>query len=215
MAGPVRLREAWSRLIAALGGDERAAGGVWDELDTRYSEDARAYHTWSHIDHAHQVMEWILDRAVATRPPIELAVFFHDAIYSVMASPDTVLDNEAASAEFAKTACGLMALPEDLGAEVARLVLATRNHRPRDQQQAVLCDADLAVLASDPATYDLYRRAIRVEYSHVEDAAFRVGRATVLRGFLKRKQLYSTPVMHDRGESVARANLERELLLLE
>jgi predicted metal-dependent HD superfamily phosphohydrolase len=212
---PPALREAWSTTTAALGADELAAAGVFDDLDTRYSEPARAYHTWSHIAHVVEVSRWILARVVAPEPPVLLGAFFHDAVYR----PDRHGggdddDDESASARLGHTACDLMALPDEVGHEVAALVLATRDHRPDDPAQAVLCDADLAILASDPSTYDVYRRAIRVEYGHLDDRAFAHGRTQVLRSLLDRDRLYTTPVMRDRGEAVARANLERELALL-
>lgn len=214
--GPPRLLDAWNGLIGALGGDELAAAGVWSELDGHYTEDHRAYHTWSHIDHVHQVMEWILTRVPADRPAVELAVFFHDAVYttpggragSATRGPD---DNEAASAALARTACSLIDLPDELGAAVHELVLMTRDHRAGSREGAVLCDADLAILASEPATYEVYRRAIRVEYREVPDDAFREGRARVLSGLLARDRIYATSLMHDRAEAVARRNLREEL----
>lgn len=198
--------------MAALGGDATAAGSVWGVLDGHYTEDHRAYHTWSHIDHVHQVMEWLLTRMPADRPAVELAVFFHDAVYRTPdARTDSPADNEAASAALARTACALMDLPDDLGAQVHDLVLTTRDHRAESREQAVLCDADLAVLASAPATYEVYRRAIRVEYRDVPEAAFRRGRAAVLQELLDRDRIYTTSVMRDRGEAVARRNVAAEL----
>lgn len=209
--GHERLHAAWSRLVASVGGDDAAAASVWQELDGRYTEPFRAYHTWAHIWHVHQVMEWILTRVVAARPAIEFAVFFHDAVYDPTRQPDSAVDDETASAQFASAACGLMALDDGLTADVRALVLATRDHIARGQEQAVLCDADLAILASEPATYDVYRRAIRVEYGHIDDSMFRRGRARVLQSFLDRDRIYATSLMRDRGEAVARANVTREL----
>jgi predicted metal-dependent HD superfamily phosphohydrolase len=211
---PDALRASWLSLVTAVGGDEAAATGVLTDLDGRYSEPQRVYHTWPHIRHVHQVMEWILNRVVASRPAIELAVFFHDAIYDPAPAADQP-DNETASAAFATAACGLMALPDDLITEVSALILSTRDHRPSGREQEVLCDADLAILASDPATYDVYRRAVRVEYGHLDDATFSRGRHEVLDGLLARDRIYTTSVMHDRGESAARSNLRRELAALE
>lgn len=209
---PQELRAAWRRLTGGLGADDLAAAGVLDDLDGRYREAHRAYHTWSHIRHVHDVMRWMTVRMVAPEPAIELAVFFHDAVYDPHAPADaTTLDNETASADLARTACGLMALPDDLGATVHRLVLSTRDHLPADRDEAVLCDADLAILASDPATYDVYRRAVRVEYGHLDDVTFRRGRRRVLERLLDRERIYATPLMHDRAESAARRNIRREL----
>lgn len=221
---PPALHEAWSTTTAALGADELAAAGVFDDLDARYGESWRAYHTWSHIAHVVEVSRWILARVVAPEPAILLAAFFHDAVYRPDRHrgrsagggrpPDNGVDDEAASASLARTACGLMDLPDAVGEEVHALVLATRDHRPQDPSEAVLCDADLAILASDPRTYDVYRRAIRVEYGHLDDATFARGRAQVLRGLLDRDRLYTTSVMRDRGEAVARRNVEQELAQL-
>lgn len=221
--GPPRLSTAWTRLIVGLGGDTLAAEGVWSELDRSYTEDHRAYHTWSHIDHVHQVMEWILTRVPADRAAIELAVFFHDAVYETPgpdagpASPTTGPSkpgNEAASAALARTACSLIDLPDVLGSNVHDLVLTTTDHRPDSREAAVLCDADLAILASEPSTYEVYRRAIRVEYRNVPDDVFRRGRADVLSGLLARDRIYTTSLMHDRAEKVARRNITDELASL-
>lgn len=218
--GPARLHRAWTGLVRALGGDELAAEGVWSELDGHYTEDHRAYHTWSHIDHVHQVMEWILTRVPADRTAVELAVLFHDAVYDTPGQPGVSpgsdpLGNEAASAGFARTACSLVDLPDELGTVVHDLVLTTRDHRPDTRESAVLCDADLAILASEPATYEVYRRAIRVEYRHVPDDAFRRGRAAILAGLLARDRIYATSLMRDRAEAVARRNLTGELAALQ
>ena len=219
---PPMLREAWSTTTAALGADEFAASGVFEDLDTRYREAQRTYHTWSHIAHVVEVSRWILGRVVAPEPPILLAAFFHDAVYR----PERVApltggsggnvraegpDDETASARLGRTACDLMDLPDTVGREVHALVLATRDHVAREPAQSVLCDADLAILASDPRTYDVYRRAIRVEYQHLDDATFARGRARLLRHLLERDRIFATSVMRDRGESVARANVRSEL----
>ncbi len=70
--------------------------------------------------------------------------------------------------------------------EVARLVRLTVTHDPDggDLNGETLCDADLAVLASDPAAYAAYAAAVREEYGFVPDDAFREGRAAVLRHLL-------------------------------
>ncbi|MBD9700445.1 DUF4031 domain-containing protein [Flavimobilis sp. GY10621] len=97
--------------------------------------------------------------------------------------------------------------------EVARLVLLTTRHDPApgDVAGALVSDADLAVLAGSPTTYRRYVRRVRAEYAHVDDAAWRVGRAEVLRSLLVTEHLFATPVGRDRWESRARANLAGEI----
>jgi hypothetical protein len=96
-------------------------------------------------------------------------------------------------------------------AEVARLVRLTATHDPRpgDDAGALLCDADLAILAADPAGYDAYAAAVRREYAHLPDEVFRAGRAAVLRSLLGRPALYRVVGERADWEPRARANLTR------
>ena len=76
-----------------------------------------------------------------------------------------------------------------------------------------MCDADLAVLAADPATYTAYAIGVRAEYAHIDEAGWRTGRAAVLRAFLARPVLFHTAAMAGR-DAAARANLTAELASL-
>lgn len=96
---------------------------------------------------------------------------------------------------------------------MGRLVLLTAGHAvsPDDPDGALLCDADLAVLAGDPMQYDRYAAAVRREYGHVPEPDFRAGRARVLDGLLALPALFRLPPLAARWEAPARANLTREL----
>ena len=101
-------------------------------------------------------------------------------------------------------------------AAVGDLVRATEHHEPTaDPDRAVLLDADLAVLGSEPAAYQAYVTGVRAEYGHLDDERWRSGRAAVLRGLLDRDPLYSTATGRERWERRARANLAAELATLE
>ena len=97
--------------------------------------------------------------------------------------------------------------------EVRRLVLLTAGHEvgPGDANGAVLADADLAILAAEPDRYARYATDVRAEYGHLDDAAWRAGRAAVLRRFADRPRLYVTDRAHDRLDGLARRNLASEL----
>jgi predicted metal-dependent HD superfamily phosphohydrolase len=101
-------------------------------------------------------------------------------------------------------------------AEVERLVLLTAGHDPEpgDANGAVLCDADLAVLAAPPEAYAAYASAVRDEYAHLSDADFTAGRIAVLERLLALPALYRLPVDDRRWTAAARANLTAELTLL-
>ena len=100
-------------------------------------------------------------------------------------------------------------------AEVERLVLLTAGHDPApdDANGAVLCDADLAVLASPAPAYVGYASAVREEYGHLSDAEFTAGRIAVLEHLLALPTLFRTPEARS-WEEPARANLAAELSLL-
>jgi predicted metal-dependent HD superfamily phosphohydrolase len=107
-------------------------------------------------------------------------------------------------------------VPEQVAAEVARLVSLTAGHATEDDDPdgELLCDADLAILASDPQRYADYTAAIRREYAHVPEHDFRAGRATVLRELLKLPTLYRLAPLRDAWETRARANIATELAAL-
>jgi predicted metal-dependent HD superfamily phosphohydrolase len=78
----------------------------------------------------------------------------------------------------------------------------------------VLCDADLAILASPPSAYAAYTAAVREEYGFIPSDAFRAGRAAILRDLLALPRLFRTPYGAERWEATARYNLTAELEML-
>ena len=137
--------------------------------------------------------------------------FYHDAVYEP-ASPA----NERASARLARRDLATLGWAQDRIAHVARMIEATTDHRaPPDQDHAVLFDADLMILGAAPADYASYVDAVRAEYRHVDDDAWRTGVAATS----------STPSSHVRrstrrrrgtpgGRHAARQNLTAELAAL-
>jgi predicted metal-dependent HD superfamily phosphohydrolase len=99
---------------------------------------------------------------------------------------------------------------------VVRLVLLTAGHdaEPGDANGAVLCDADLAVLAGPPDAYAAYASAVREEYAHLSDEEFTAGRIAVLERLLGLPSLYRLGDVADDWTPRARANLTAELTLL-
>jgi predicted metal-dependent HD superfamily phosphohydrolase len=166
------------------------------------------------VDHLVDVLTRATELTAYADDPdtVALAVWFHDAVYR----PDRS-ENEERSADLARRALTEAGVPADRTAEVMRLVRLTITHDPApgDADGEVVCDADLAVLAGDPASYAAYAAAVRQEYAFVPDPDFRSGRAAVLRHLLDLPQLFRTPYGRDRWERTARRNLCTELELLE
>ncbi|MGC4854893.1 metal-dependent phosphohydrolase [Micromonospora sp. DT4] len=207
------LLDRWQAAAHAAGSkpDERStrAGA---QLLARWREPHRHYHTVAHLG----VVLDVVDRhaGLAGRPDlVRLAAWCHDAVYDPRAAGDA---NERDSATLAGRLLTGLGVPAPAVAEVRRLVLLTAGHRvaPGDSDGALLCDADLAVLAGPPAAYDRYAAAIRREYAHVPDPAFRSGRATVLTGLLALPTLFRLAPLAARWEAPARDNLRRELATL-
>ncbi|MCL7380213.1 hypothetical protein [Streptomyces sp. 35G-GA-8] len=178
-----------------------------DRLLARWAEPQRRYHTTDHLlavlDRVDTLAEFADDPDV-----VRLAAWFHDAVYL----PDRS-ENEERSARLAERALPEAGLSEEHTREVARLVRLTTTHAaaPGDRDGAVLCDADLAILASGPEAYAAYTAAVREEYGFVPDDAFRTGRAAVLEQLLALPALFRTPYGAREWEARARANLADEL----
>ncbi|MBV9566459.1 MAG: phosphohydrolase, partial [Bradyrhizobium sp.] len=108
-------------------------------------------------------------------------------------------------------------LPPELRHEVGRLIRLTKTHdvAAGDRLGAIMISIDLGILGADVATYDAYAAAIRQEYAHVPDAAYRSGRAAVLQRFLARPVIYPDEGFAAGLEQAARANIARELKSLQ
>ncbi|GGO02797.1 hypothetical protein GCM10010116_05430 [Microbispora rosea subsp. aerata] len=177
------------------------------ELAARWAEPHRRYHTTAHLRAVLAAIEPLAAQA-GDADAVRLAAWFHDAVYD--GRPGWDEERSAQLAQARLPACGL---PAERVREVARLVRLTAGHAyaPGDMNAAVLCDADLAILAAPPGEYEAYTRAVREEYRHLPDEVFRAGRAAVLRGLLGKPRLFGTPVGRDLWERRARENLAAEL----
>ncbi len=172
-------------------------------LEAAYGDPGRGYHDLLHLSEVLRHVDDLLDADDPIRDTVLLAAWFHDAVYDGH-------DDEERSAVLAESSLG-----GPLGAEVARLVRVTADHRPAASDRAgqVLCDADLAILAAEPARYASYTAGVRREYAHVPDPDFAAGRAAVLRDLLARPRLFHTAAAQ-RWEARARANVEAEVARL-
>ncbi len=193
----------WQRLVPT-------DSAVGQDLIERWSEPHRRYHTLEHL----AVMLGVIDEHadLAGDPSaVRLAAWFHDAIYEPFAP-----DNEDRSAALAVATLPELGVPAERVAEVARLVRLTAGHAVADGDRngALLADADLAILASEPDVYARYAAAVRQEYAAVPEDAFRSGRAQILGSFLEKPDLFR--VVPARAEWTARAhdNLRAEITTL-
>ncbi|MFB4310461.1 HD domain-containing protein [Actinomadura sp. GTD37] len=192
----------------ALAGPHTRHIGV--ELDERYGEPHRRYHTRDHLAAVLDLVDELAGHA-ADPAAVRLAAWFHDAVYD----PERA-DNEERSAKLADRMLADTDLAPARVREVVRLVELTTTHAPDDDDRngQVLCDADLAILGAEPDAYAAYAAAVREEYAFVPDEFFRAGRAEVLNGLLALPKLFHTPAARERFEEHARTNIRTELMLL-
>ncbi|MFD8773107.1 hypothetical protein ACFVFJ_22520 [Streptomyces sp. NPDC057717] len=207
------LRKAWADTLATAQpttSTPTTPEAYADNLLARWAEPQRRYHTTTHLkavlDHIDALEDHADDPAL-----VRLAAWFHDAVYLPERST-----NEERSARLAERALSEAGLTERQIDEVSRLVMLTVTHDPDedDHNGAVLCDADLAILAASPGAYAAYAAAVREEYGFVPDEPFREGRAAVLRQLLALPRLFRTPYGAAHWEERARENLTAELALL-
>jgi predicted metal-dependent HD superfamily phosphohydrolase len=220
-APEVELGRVWRRLVGPGAG--RTGDAAFDELLARHREPHRRYHTATHV-------MWVLrhidqlatahagDDALTADPAgldldaLRAAALFHDAVYDPRSST-----NEHDSAALAQRVLADCGWEQERIERVAALIELTAGHDAPDAGAGadagadILLDADLAILGAEPADYRAYVTGVRVEYAHVDDDSWRMGRAAVLRSFLDRPAVYRTPAMHATRERRARANLSAEL----
>jgi predicted metal-dependent HD superfamily phosphohydrolase len=200
--------ERWLRLCqsAGIGGDPASWYGT---LTQAYAEPQRHYHNGQHI--AECLAEFDGAKQLAQDPiAVELAIWFHDAVYDPRASV-----NEERSAAMAVGFLETGGQPK-LAGRVCQLVLATKTHNSEAGPDAeLLVDVDLSIFGRSEHRFSEYESQIREEYRWVPEEVYRSKRAEILQGFLGRKRIYTTEWFALRYETTARRNLENSIRRLE
>jgi predicted metal-dependent HD superfamily phosphohydrolase len=186
---------------------DREVDRIFQLLVIAYTQPDRHYHNLQHIHHVLTILDRFADRLQDPMSVI-LAAWFHDFVYDARST-----DNEIQSAKLAGE------LLQDIGLSIGtidrtqQLILATQGHQADfdDNDLCIFLDADLAILGTNPEQYQIYARAIRLEYSWVSDELYRAGRIRVLESFLQRDRLYHTKLLFNELESRARLNIEAEI----
>jgi predicted metal-dependent HD superfamily phosphohydrolase len=197
------LRTSWHRAWRDLGahddGETLRVG-----LLARYSEPHRKYHSLQHLTEVLQLFDSV--RHLAAHPAeVEVALWFHDAIYEVQKH-----DNEERSAQWARAAALAAGIQQETADRLYTLVMATRHTSvPAEPDEQLLVDIDLSILGADSERFDQYERQIRDEYAFVPLELFKQKRRAILQTFLARPRIFSAPHLAQRFEEAARANLLR------
>ena len=197
-------RDRWNELCR--GARSEAAAQWYDRLLELYSEPHRHYHNAQHITDC--LKEFDSTRDAAHEPhAVELAIWFHDAIYNPRAG-----DNEERSAELAAQFIRETGVAKEFQPSVNQLVLATKHHDGTlHRDAALMVDIDLSIFGQTPERFWKYEDQIRKEYEWVPGNIFTVKRAEILQRFLSRDKIFGTKFFFSKYETQARVNLAESL----
>jgi predicted metal-dependent HD superfamily phosphohydrolase len=197
----------WLKSWTALGAvPSEALEQLHADVLACYAELHRHYHTQQHLSECFEKVQTILPLAVHPAE-VELALWFHDAIYDTQRS-----DNEERSASWARQSASSFRVGEDSAKRIYELIMFTCHDAvPVGIDAQVLVDADLSILGAEPDRFDEYETQVRKEYGWVPEVMFRQGRRKILNSFLERKQIFSTLPFQELYEAQARTNLQRSL----
>lgn len=191
--------DSWSRCCLALGWHGESVSSCHEALIAAYEEPQRAYHTSQHL---RECLALLHERTQAPVVEIEMALWFHDAVYDPKAS-----DNEERSANWACEALRNGGVEDCVITQIQSLILATKHHTPANDSEALLIDIDLSILGQKGPRFEEYETQIRQEYHFVPTEVYSEKRAEILLSFLKKTRIYSTPAFQARFEIPARDNL--------
>ncbi len=187
---------------------------VGADLVARWTGPGRTYHNLRHLT---DVLARVDELAEETHEPdlVRLAAWYHGAVFDaaqVAAYANRGGEDEVASGVLAREQLTGLGVPPERVERVHHLVTALVRHSadPSDFDCAVLCDADLAMLAAEPQRYKAYLHDVREEYADIPMADYIRARQRIVRKLLGRPSLFVSP-LGAAWEEPARQNLGAEL----
>jgi len=200
------MQEIYFDLIRRYCTDVALQYGLWENFLSRYSEPGRFYHTVTHIERMVAELQTVKS-LIQDWDTVLFSAFYHDIVYDPKRA-----DNEELSAKFAKNVLFSLNYSQPKTERCIQQIIATKMHSAaEDSDTNFLLDADVAILGTDWEDYKIYADAVRKEFSHVPDAAFRLGRSGVMQRFLSMQRIYQTSHFYDKYEAQARLNIKREM----
>ena len=200
------LKNIFFELTKKYFGDLMLIQTLWAEIERKYSDINRHYHTLLHLENLISQLEEVKNQIVDW-DIILFAVFYHDIIYK-----STKNNNEEKSAELAAKRLHEINFPQIKISICAALILATKKHlQTGNNDMDLFTDADLSILGQRWDQYAVYCKQIRKEYSIYPDLIYNPGRKKVLNHFLQMDRIYKSDYFYKKLELQAKENLLREL----
>lgn len=200
-------KSRWHKLISAMG--LPPSDVCFEALVKAYSERHRHYHTGQHIEA--MLHHFDLTSDLAEHPnEMELAIWFHDAIYKPFSS-----SNEKDSADWAKDFLVTHNYNKNGIERIYRLIMATQHAGMIEQNdEQLIVDIDLTILGTKAHVYDEFERNVRKEYRFVPFFIYRKKRKQLLASFLAQDSIYHLQYFKEKYENIARNNIKRAISTL-
>ncbi len=194
--------QRWQKLMCAFGFSENQM--TFDALIAAYSEKHRHYHTFEHVNACLNHLDKTCN--IAQYPyEIELALWFHDAIYKPYSK-----GNELKCARWAVKFLKANGVEEKVIFRIYRLVLVTlHGFKTNTKDEKLIVDIDLTIFGSSFDVYNQFEKNIRKEYRIVPYFIYRKKRKEILQMFLKQGSIYRIEYFRIKYERQARENLIR------
>ena len=222
-----RLLRAWEaafapRLEKAPATFQQQVAELGESLLQAWEQPHRAYHHSGHLSQMLTDLDHLYAHRTQGSTPLllVLAAWFHDAVYEGAPGEDERRSEQLAGASLEPLVTAGLLSEEELQL-VRLLVRATATHKLPESTELpagynpadieFFLDADIAILAAEPARYRRYLRGVRSEYSHFDDEAFRTGRTSFLHSVLERERIFLSERARELWEEPARTNLCGEL----
>jgi len=147
----------WVQLMEALAFQHNQ--DTFERLVSAYGERHRKYHNENHINAVLSNLDKS-NHLASDHKAVELALWFHDAIYKIFSKT-----NEVDSANLAKYFVSQNSDNKLLSENVYSLIIATQhNSEVESNDEKLIVDIDLAILGSSKSDYDMFEKSIRKEY---------------------------------------------------
>ncbi len=180
-------------------------------LVNAHAEKHRHYHTSEHINACLSHLDKVHTLA-GNAQEIELALWFHDAIYHPYRG-----DNEIKSAQLAHQFLSDNGVDNEVINCIEQLIMVTL-HTEADVSltgdQALMVDIDLSILGSREGVYEIYEKNIRQEYRFVPFFLYKKKRKEILQMFLDQSRIYHSDHFFDMFEKQARENISKAIRTL-
>ncbi len=203
-----KIDSLFLKTIKPFCSDEATIIEMFEAILKAYNSSNRFYHNIIHIE---KMLAQLpnFGAEITDFNCLVLAIIYHDVVYEPKKQ-----DNEEKSAIFAKKQLSLLNFPIEKAEKVERMIISTKKHYPLDDNfdSKLFLDLDLMILAADFFEYKNYSSQIRKEYDFVPKFLFRQKRKEVLLKFLQRDRIYFTSFFYKNFESIARQNIQNEIV---